>query len=45
MGNGVPKIVTAENVDLSLKSELNNFFERVDIDYKKIIEKYGVGIA
>ena len=43
MRNGTPKIVTAENVDVSLKSELNDFIEKVDDDYKKIIEKHGVG--
>mgnify|MGYP001610216116 FL=1 len=43
MGNGTPKIVIAENVDASLRSELNDFIEKFDNDYKKIIEKYGVG--
>lgn len=43
LGNGVPKIATAENIDPLLKSELNDFIVKADRDYKKIIEKYGVG--
>ncbi len=43
MGNGTPKIVTDANVNAFLKSELNDFIAKADYDYKKIIEKHGVG--
>lgn len=43
MGNGTPAIVTVENVDASLKSELNDFIAKADREYKKIIEKHGLG--
>ena len=43
LGNGTPKIVADEKVNPAIATELNNFIAEADKNYKKIIEKHGLG--
>lgn len=43
LGNGTPKIVTADDVGEEAKSKLNNFIARMDSEYQALVEELGLG--
>lgn len=43
LGNKVPELVTRDNVYSEVKDELNSFIQKVDKEYKDIINKHKLG--
>lgn len=43
MGNGTPQLVKSERAPADVKVALNDFFAKMDSEYKSLLQKYGLG--